>query len=263
MAGRCCVETQRFWGVNVSNTTMEQDGLGYSSLTRRERLERIANAERDRRAGHAALAIATIGEPVEWPARAVVALARLSASEDETRRLLEEGLDLWAQESGLGELDVSSVDVEESLAGEMTSETDPLGLASELDATPTDLDTPLDPSELDRAFAQAEADVGSMHDVNDVAERVLMDEPVGFAELAGDDLAPAAAPVESHAFDVVAPPDTLGMDAAFVESNAPTIASSDDAGRYTKPRDKRHRIALATLETWLLNIERRKARRAS
>jgi hypothetical protein len=245
------------WGVNVSDTTNEHDGFGYSSLTRRERLERIANAERDRRAGHAALAIATIGEPAEWPARAVVALASLSAVEDETRRILEEGLDLWARESGLGELNVKAAEVDESA-------TDPLGLASELDAVAQDLETPLDSSELDRAFAEAEADVESMHGVNEVAERVLMDEPVGFSELAGDELTPADAPDESHAFDVVAPPDTLGMDAAFVETSArANFDSLIDVGHDPAEIDTRHRAALATLETWLQNLERQRAGRAS
>jgi len=258
--------------VSVSDTTAEHDGFGYSSLTRRERLERIANAERDRRAGRAALAIATIGEPVEWPARAVVALARLSHSEDETRRLLEEGLDLWARESGLGELSESSTQVEEPGAEEVNSDADPLGLIGELESNAPDLEVPFDSSELDRAFAEAEADVDSMHGVNDVAERVLMDERVGFAELAGDDLAPFDAPDMSHAYDVEAPPDTLGMDAAFVEVEAesevePVVASNVEsnvwAGHDPVQLDVKRQVALATLETWLQNLERRKAGRAS
>jgi hypothetical protein len=262
--------------VSVSDTTAEHDGLGYSSLTRRERLERIANAERDRRAGRAALAIATIGEPVEWPARAVVALARLSQSEDETRRLLEEGLDLWAHETGLGELNESLAMIEEPIADESNPETDPLGLIPELDANAPDLEAPLDSSELDRAFAEAEAEVDSMHGVNDVAERVLMDERVGFAELAGDELAPVDAPDVSHAFDVEAPPDTLGMDAASVEPEVepdvepevepdvePHVVPNVWAGHDPAQIDSKRQVALATLETWLQNLERRKAGRAS
>ena len=123
-----------------------------------------------------------------------------------------------------------------------------------------DLEAPLDSSELDRAFAEAEAEVDSMHGVNDVAERVLMDERVGFAELAGDELAPIDAPDVSHAFDVEAPPDTLGMDAAFVE---PEVVPNVWAGHDPAQIDSKRQVALATLETWLQNLERRKAGRAS
>ena len=79
--------------------------LGYSALTRRDRLERIATAERDRRAGRIDMAVATLGEPTEWPARAVLALARLPEGEGKaTRRVLESGLDAWAEELGLDPL---------------------------------------------------------------------------------------------------------------------------------------------------------------
>ena len=63
----------------------------------------------------AAVAVAAIGEAVEWPARAVLALARLPDSDGvQTRRLLEEGLDLWAHECGLGSLDPIAVEESET-----------------------------------------------------------------------------------------------------------------------------------------------------
>ena len=80
-ARRLCDHGQKFsdrMGVGVE--------LGYSALTRRDRLERIATAERDRRAGRIDMAVAILGEPTEWPARAVLALARLPESEGEATR---------------------------------------------------------------------------------------------------------------------------------------------------------------------------------
>ena len=224
-------------------------------------------------AGRRDLAVATIGEPVEWPARTVLALARLTQDEAETRQLLEDGLDLWAREFGLGDLNESEVE----------NESDPLGLVAELESSATVLDAPLDPSELDRAFAEAEADVESMHDVNEVAGRVLMDEPIGFAELAGDELTPVE---ESIPYGEPRPQDRLGMDAAFVEAfpagmNAAHDRVPDDRdrnefnsleasalGRKRRCRsrigrlaDSRRLVAIATLESWLQNLELRKSRR--
>jgi hypothetical protein len=190
--------------------------LGYSGLTRRERIERIATAERDRRAGRIDVAVAALGEASEWPARVVLALAKLPEFEAaETRRILEEGLDLWIDEVGLSPLDEPS---------------EPSG---------TRLDSPIEPDELERAFAQAEAQTDEMHDANRVAERVLMDEPIGLAELGEDPLLADEVPDLN---DVVS---ELAMDAAEIDDLAilPDISGSAD----TK--------VLATLERWLQNLQ--------
>jgi hypothetical protein len=200
--------------------------LGYSALTRRERLERIATAERDRRAGRVEVAIAALGEATEWPARAVLALAKLPEFEaEETRRILEAGLDAWRAEAGLASFEVP--------ADEESADEEPL------EHSLPDLDSPIDNDELDRAFAEAEAQTDEMHSANQVAARVLMDEPIGLAELGGDLLAPAA---ESSA--------ALPVDAAIVEEPA---ASDSNHSR---------QIVLATLERWLQNLEASGARRA-
>ena len=155
---------------------------GCSTLTRRERLERIAMAERDRRAGRVEVAVAALGEASEWPARVVLALAKLPELEaPETRQILEEGLDLWMTEVGLAPIE-------------------------ERVGTPQfEFGRQIDNSELERAFAEAEAQTDEMHSANHVAARVLMDEPMGLAELGGDMLAP----VEES--------DLTAMDAAPVE----------------------------------------------
>jgi hypothetical protein len=163
--------------------------LGVSVLTRRDRLERIASAERDRRAGRVDLAVASLGEGAEWPARVVLALTRLPDAEgDETREILESSLDAWAVEAGLPSLaEALSASEEEdpSLSlndGLLAAEEE----FSEAASPNEDLDTPIENFELEAAFAQAEAQVDEMHDANQVAERVLMDEPLGLAELSGD-----------------------------------------------------------------------------
>ena len=195
--------------------------LGYSALTRRERLERIATAERDRRAGRVEVAIAALGEATEWPARAVLALAKLPEfGVEEARRILEAGLDAWRAEAGLASY-------EESVDEGPPEHPQP------------DLDSPIDNDELDRAFAEAEAQTDEMHSANQVAARVLMDEPIGLAELGGDLLAPAE---ESSA--------ALLMDAAIVEEPA------------TSDSNPSRQMALATLERWLQNLEASGARRA-
>jgi len=189
--------------------------LGYSTLTRRERLERIAMAERDRRAGRVEVAVAALGEASEWPARVVLALAKLPEFEaPETRQILEEGLDLWMTEVGLAPIE-------------------------ERVGTPQfEFGRPIDNSELERAFAEAEAQTDEMHSANHVAARVLMDEPMGLAELGGDMLAP----VEES--------DLTAMDAARVEDRV-----SVDS------RPSRSQV-LAILERWLQNLEVSNARRA-
>lgn len=201
--------------------------LGYSALTRRERVERIAMAERDRRAGRIDVAIAALGEASEWPARAVLALARLSEFEaQETRQILEEGLDAWVAEVGLAAFDVP-LDASTEDSTEASTE-----------ASSNDLDRPIDHDELEFAFAQARAQTDEMHSANHVAERVLMDEPVGLAELDGDLLAP----IEEF--------ETVAMDAAMVEDLAPIESGT------SRPE------ILAILEQWLQNLEGSRARRA-
>lgn len=234
--------------------------LGRSAWIRRERLERIATAERDRRAGRTALAIAALGEAVEWPARAVLALALLPESEGHhARRVLVEGLDQWALESGLPPLDALSPAVGPPLAPVDEAAVAPaLDLASEADAfEPTDddpsaidLDRPLEAGELERAFAEAEAQVDEMHDVNRVAERVLFAGDFELADLAGEELDP----LEESARIATASARTRGMDAAVV----PTAHSGGwdvDAGEGSASRE----VVLATLERWLQNLEQRRA----
>jgi hypothetical protein len=205
--------------------------LGYSSLTRRERLERIAMAERDRRAGRVDVAIAALGEASEWPAMVVLALARLPEFEAaETRQILEEGLDDWASEVGLQPFD--------ELPSLPEPEPEPehgLGL-------------PIEHAELERAFDEAEAQTDEMHSANHVAERILMDEPVGLTELEGDPDAP---------FEEL---DVIAMDAAMVEHVAPLTASSP-LGETGDSRPSRLQV-VAILERWLQNLEQGYAGRA-
>jgi len=217
--------------------------LGFSALTRRERLERIARAERDRRAGRGEVAIAALGEATEWPARVIKALARIPESEAvESRRILEEGLDVWAREAGLGSLEASTARSAEPPSDEpMTSE--------------ASLDRPIEVDELERAFAEAEAQTDEMHDANRVAERVLMDEPLGLSELSDDvsrstgDAGPVLeAERGSAGFEV---------DAAQVDASWEASPSDEDAGG-----SRSSELVLATLERWLENLDRTKTFRA-
>ncbi|MFK7897497.1 MAG: hypothetical protein AB8G23_16785 [Myxococcota bacterium] len=212
--------------------------LGYSALTRRERLERIATAERDRRAGRIDMAVATLGEPTEWPARAVLALARLPESEGEaTRKILESGLDVWAEELSLDPL---SAEATSSPSDDLSF--DALEVPTLADVQ-DELDRPLEAFELDEAFAQAETQVEEMLDVNDVAERVLQDEPLGLAELS-----------EEGSLEILGEPlEHFDVDAAEVPRAA--FASN--------PQSNSDEVILATLEGWLHNLEsdtRRSAR---
>lgn len=211
-------------------------------------------AERDRRAGRVEVAVAALGEATEWPARAVLALAKLPEFEAaETRRILEEGIDAWAAEVGLEPFE------------------------EQIESASPELDSPIDNDELDRAFAEAEAQTDEMHSANHVAARILMDEPIGLAELGGDLLESAVETNEPIGIDASIHSDMdvdldansnthfdadvdadidSEMDAARVEDSAPV-----DAGQAGSLQPKAQEV-LATLERWLQNLEVRNARRA-
>lgn len=234
--------------------------LGRSAWIRRDRLERIATAERDRRAGRTELALAALGEASEWPAKAVLALAHLPAHEgDRARRVLEDALDAWALESGLPSLD----ELELSLRDETSVPAPEVfeAFQSELDrpATSTALETPIDAGELDRAFEQAEAQVEEMHDVNRAAAQVLFDSPFSFADVAEEELDP----LEASAREVMAEALRRPMDAASVPPAQARVAgpqavfdSVERPGRSAADAD-----VLATLERWLQNLERNRVGR--
>lgn len=270
--------------------------LGYSALTRRDRLERIATAERDRREGRIDMAVAILGEPTEWPARAVLALARLPEGEgDATRRVLESGLDAWAEELGLDPLsERQSVALGDDLSFDAL-EMPTLGDVQD------ELDRPIEAFELDAAFEQAETQVDEMLDVNDVAEQVLRDEPLGLAEIAedgveatvDDDRAGAADPFYGDIFSQT--PDSLDqVDAAaaldpfdisprelaspsspssHLLSNAPEsavsaaspaaawVSTEPDSASFFGEEPKNAQI-LATLEGWLHNLKKDPRRNA-
>ncbi|MFO0687619.1 MAG: hypothetical protein U0900_02825 [Myxococcota bacterium] len=258
--------------------------LGRSAWIRRERLERIATAERDRRAGRQALAIAALGEAEEWPARAVLALCLLPESEGtHARQVLEEGLDQWALESGLEPLSAleapsagAGID-----AGESVEEVDPLELSLRVEvpgplpgaraalggepphdafrAFQIELDRPIEAGELERAFAEAEAQVDEMHDVNRVAEGVLFDAPFDGVELIEDELDP----LEESARAALAKARPRPMDAATVPAAPASRSGSaprDPAQDGVSGRPSRA-LVLATLERWLQNLERSRLER--
>jgi hypothetical protein len=227
--------------------------LGRSAWIRRERLERIANAERDRRAGRTALAIASIGEAVEWPARVVLALAELPADEGiRSREILEEGLDLWALESGLPALD----ELELSVGPRIVEPAIPA-----FEEFSIELDRPIESGELERAFEEATAEVEVMHDANRVAERVLFAEPFDLSEVGADAFVEDLDPLEMSARRALANAAAGGMDAASVpdkpagrRSGRATRADAGDA-----PGKPSRAFVLATLERWLQNLERARA----
>ena len=229
--------------------------LGRSAWIRRERLERIANAERDRRAGRTALAIAALGEASEWPARAVLALALLPSSEgSRARQLLEEGLDVWALESGLTPLDELD-ELEEGMGpAEEPFEPPSAPSAPSYEAFQIELGRPIEAGELERAFAEAEAQVDEMHDVNQVAERVLFDRAFELADLAGEELDPleeSARLATSRQIEATAARTT---DAASVP---PRVSAQWDVD--TQVGRPSPEIVLATLERWLQNLEHSRA----
>ena len=248
----------------------ENPDLGVAGLTRRERLERIANAERDRRQGREAVAAAAIGEPNEWPARVVLALSRMDASDEiAARHLLEEGLDRWARDMGLAALDAPQpVEPEDETSGEEEAAQAEQGEESLWgeDVLPVErLPDPLDSFELDRAFAEAEADVEAMHDVNFVASRVLMEEPIGLAELSGEAIEGTCAALDLSEGGPEAPPPLADDDGPGLwhvpSSEGPAgIEGTSGPGRPGGDRPSRA-LVLATLERWLHNLERRRLER--
>jgi len=297
--------------------------LEVSAWTRRDRLERIAAAERDRRAGRTTLALAALGEGNEWPARLVLALAKLPEDEGaEAREILEGTLDDWAAESGLaslapdasapesedvqaatsgGDEDELVVDALDALEEDLLVPTAPVAATHEIDAdaagvevvgataepdstdVPDALAAPIGFDELERAFAEAEAQTDEMHGVNDVAERVLMDEPVGLAELDGqaydatEEVAVDADPVDARdAGDGVAV-EAIETDAAWAEApiwpepiapEPPRDASAQMGGTDDRKAPDVDAEAgpptraqvITTLERWLDNLQAGRAR---
>ena len=283
--------------------------LEVSAWTRRDRLERIAAAERDRRAGGVDLALAALGDGTEWPARLVRALAVLPEGEgDEARAILESTLDDWAAEAGLQALDPKAEVEAEALDAFVATEGDDdrvgeaVAVLSEEFVVPrvarapmndidsearlpqadlveeaAALDAPIEHDELERAFAEAEAQTDEMHGVNEVAERVLLDEPMGLAELSGgvyggidddlrtfDDQEHEASPDETDAAWAEAPiwPEPRAAEGPLgaAPSVSPRAASSVSAGTHiaaddapTAPRPRRAKV-ITTLERWLDNI---------
>ena len=283
--------------------------LEVSAWTRRDRLERIAAAERDRRAGGVDLALAALGDGTEWPARLVRALAVLPEGEGaEARAILESTLDDWAAEAGLQALDPKAEVEAEAIGAFVATEGDDDRVGEAVAVLAEDfvvpraaraaendihseaglpqaalveeaaaLDAPIEHDELERAFAEAEAQTDEMHGVNDVAERVLMDEPMGLAELSGDvyggiaddlgtldDQEHDESPAETDAAWAEAPiwPEPMAaegpQDAA--PSVSPRVASSESVGAHvaaddapTAPRPPRAKV-ITTLERWLDNI---------
>lgn len=210
-------------------------------------------AERDRRAGRSEVAIASLGEAIEWPARVVLALAKMPAGEaSHARKILEEGLDLWAEESDLDSLD------------EILSDPDIENYERVLDSAAADLERPIDNNELERAFEEAEVQVDEMHDVNQVAARVLMDESVDLAAMAGDDLVPVAPGEDLIGMGGERLEDFFGVDAALVPEPTSGHGASEETETEVVENDSdpSRTVILATLARWLSNIQAGNERRA-
>jgi hypothetical protein len=182
---------------------------------------------------------------------------------DETRVILEASLDDWAGETGLGSLAGQSIDSEEIPLGTLanghqgSSETPSewnAGSETQLEGRPIrpsappfagDLTAPIESFELDAAFAQAEAQVDEMHDVNQVADRVLTDESVGLAELPEEGLE------NVFAIEPEADGSPGRLDAAHTKTSA-----EPDAGNPSR------KVVLSTLDRWLGNLQTHSARKA-
>ena len=149
--------------------------LGRSAWIRRERLERIATAERDRRAGRhcardrgarrgermAGAGCARIGAAARRRGLHTPAgCSRTGSTCGRSRRAC-----LCSDGAPRSSILRSYAQVEEA----------PPGPA--FDEFQFELDRPIEAGELEHAFAEAEAQVDEMHDVNRLAERVLFDEP--------------------------------------------------------------------------------------
>ena len=219
-----------------------------SAFTRRERLERIAAAERDRREGRAELALAALGGAEEWPARIVLALSRLDSDQgDDAREILESTLNEWAAELGLA----------------------PLCATARYEDDTGALEAPIERDELERAFAEAEAEVDQMRDVNEVAERVLLGEPVGVVDLLDEDLLD---PEPGRAGPSMFDPDPPGPDAAWAEQAVWPEPVPEDPRRFEEdalalsqeqklePEVRGRPQGLKTLERWLGKLERKRMR---
>jgi len=261
--------------------------LEVSRWTRRERLERIASAERDRRAGRRDLAVATLGDGPEWSARVVLALIHLPEEEgSDARTILEATLDDWDAESGLEAL--SGVEVTEAVVVAETPDVSPpaeavaflepmeaAGNTSDIPDVADVLAEPIQFDELERAFAEAEAQTDEMHDVNTVAARVLMDEPIGLAELSGDafeEIATASTPLATLE-GISATDDALTAATVWPTSYDVDPTESDDiasvadyaedlADEVIKQGRPSGAIVIGTLERWLTNIGTTKTGRA-
>ena len=140
------------------------------------------------------------------------------------------------------------------------------------------LAAPIGFDELERAFASAEAQTDEMHGVNDVAERVLMDEPIGLTELDGqtfdapEEVAVDADPVEASNPGDAEAVEAIETDAAWAERpiwpepqrdasvlmggsddrEAPEVAAEDSSPTRTQ--------VTTTLERWLDNLRAGRAR---
>lgn len=221
-------------------------------------------AERDRRAGRVEVAMAAVGNATEWPARVVLALASLPEGEaNDTRRILEEGLDSWVEEVGLDALDA------------WPDVADPVHFDEPGRVSETDLDRRIEHDELERAFAGAESQTDEMHSVNDVAERVLMSEYAGIGALAGEDLVPSFEP-EDGSEDLLS--DVFGLYAAIlpeaswetsattpaaIETGAaPILADGNDRPGTMFEGPSSRSVILATFTRWLQNLEASSVRRA-
>ena len=155
------------------------------------------------------------------------------------RAMLEAALDSWAEELGLDSLAPAPAEEAAPAAAvpenAICSEEDDDAsldvtedLATSAPPVVESLEDPIAHDELERAFAEAEAQTDEMHDVNQVAERVLMDEPTGLAELSGEVLGPdePMAAVDTDPFDVSG--DELALETGGLEERREVAAAISD-----------------------------------